>query len=155
MELLQSATPIKVVQVKENTSVQPDCVYVIPPHKEMSIRHRILHLSDFSVPHSLHLPINFFFRSLADDQQERGIGVILSGMGTDGTAGLKAIKERGGVGFIQEPSSVKFEGMPRSAIEAGLQTLSLRWKLYRQTLFPILSISLLSTGLTKARQIMC
>jgi len=120
VELLQSTTPMKVVQVKENTSVQPDCVYVIPPNKEMSIRHRVLHLSDFTVPHSLHLPIDFFFRSLADDQQEGSIGVILSGMGADGTAGLKAIKKRGGVVFIQEPSSAKFEDMPRSAIEAGL-----------------------------------
>ena len=119
-ELLQSATPMKVVQVKENTAVQPDSVYVIPPNKEMSIRHRVLHLSSFSVPHTLHLPIDFFFRSLADDQQERSIGVILSGMGADGTVGLKAIKERGGVVFIQGPSSAKFEGMPRSAIEAGL-----------------------------------
>ncbi len=120
VELLQSATPMTVVQVKENTTVQPNCVYVIPPNKEMSIQHRVLHLFDFSVPHTLHLPIDFFFRSLADDQQEHGIGVILSGMGTDGTAGLTAIKERGGVGFIQEPSSAKFGSMPRSAIEADL-----------------------------------
>ena len=120
VELLQSATPMKIVQVKENTPIQPDCVYVIPPNKEMSIRHRVLHLSNFSVPHSLHLPIDFFFRSLADDQQERSIGVILSGMGTDGTSGLKAIKERGGAVFIQEPRSAKFDSMPRSAIEAGL-----------------------------------
>ena len=119
-ELLQSATTMKVVQVNENTSVQPDCVYVIPPNKEMSIRHRVLHLFDFLLPHSLHLPIDFFFRSLADDQRERSIGVILSGMGTDGTSGLRAIKEKGGVVFIQEPSSAKFDGMPRSAIEAGL-----------------------------------
>jgi len=120
VELLQSATTMKVVKVKENTSVQPDSVYVIPLNKEMSIRHRVLHLSDFSVPHSLHLPIDFFFRSLADDLQERSIGVILSGMGTDGTEGLKAIKERGGVAFIKEPSSAKFDSLPRSAIEAGL-----------------------------------
>ena len=119
-ELLQSATTMKVVQVNENTSVQPDCVYVIPPNKEMSIQHRVLHLFDFIVPHTLHLPIDFFFQSLADDQQESSIGVILSGMGTDGTAGLRAIKEKGGVVFIQEPSSAKFDGMPRSAIEAGL-----------------------------------
>jgi len=118
--LLQSATPMKVVQVEENIVVQPDCVYVIPPNKEMSIQHGVLHLSDFSVPHTLHLPIDFFFQSLADDQQERSIGVVLSGMGTDGTAGLRAIKEKGGIVFIQEPSSAKFDGMPRSAIGAGL-----------------------------------
>lgn len=118
--LLQSSTPMKVVQVEENISVQPDCVYVIPPNKEMSIQHGVLHLSEFSVPHTLHLPIDFFFQSLAEDQQEHAIGVVLSGMGTDGTAGLRAIKEQGGIVFIQEPSSAKFEGMPRSVIETGL-----------------------------------
>ncbi|MDR3540680.1 MAG: chemotaxis protein CheB [Desulfosporosinus sp.] len=119
-EILQRATTMKVIQVSENTSVQPNCVYVIPPNKEMSIQRRVLHLFDFSVPHTLHLPIDFFFRSLAVDQKESSIGVILSGMGADGTAGLRAIKERGGVVFIQEPSSAKFDDMPRSAIEAGL-----------------------------------
>lgn len=119
-ELLQGATTMKVIQVYESTSVQPDCVYVIPPNKEMSIQHRVLHLFDFIVPRTLHLPIDFFFQSLADDQQERSIGVILSGMGTDGTSGLRSIKEKGGVVFIQEPSSAKFDCMPRSAIEAGL-----------------------------------
>jgi two-component system CheB/CheR fusion protein len=120
VELLQSATTMKVVQVKESTTVQPNCVYVTPPDKDMSIHQRVLHLFDYFAPHSLHLPIDFFFRSLADDLQKRSIGVILSGMGSDGTAGLRAIKEKGGVVFIQEPSSAKFDGMPRSAIEADL-----------------------------------
>lgn len=120
VELLQRATVMKVVQVNENTDVQPDCVYVIPPNKNMSILHKVMHLFDFVVPRGLRLPIDFFFRSLADDQQEKSIGVILSGMGTDGTFGLRAIKERGGVVFVQEPSSAKFDGMPRSAIDAGL-----------------------------------
>jgi two-component system CheB/CheR fusion protein len=66
------------------------------------------------------LPIDFFLRSLADDLQERSIGVILSGMGSDGTRGLRAIKEKAGVTFVQSLSSAKFDGMPRSAIEAGL-----------------------------------
>ncbi|ATW23530.1 chemotaxis protein CheB [Candidatus Formimonas warabiya] len=120
VELLQRAATMKVVQVKENTPIQPDCVYVIPPGKEMSITHRVLNLSDYPGPHALNLPIDFFFRSLADDRQEKSVGVILSGTGTDGTSGLKAIKEKGGTVFIQEPSSAKFDGMPRSAIEAGL-----------------------------------
>ncbi|MEW6335365.1 MAG: CheR family methyltransferase, partial [Thermodesulfobacteriota bacterium] len=66
------------------------------------------------------LPIDFFFRSLADDRQSRSIGVILSGMGSDGTLGLRAVKEKAGVAFVQDPSSAKFDGMPRSAIDAGL-----------------------------------
>ena len=120
VELLQSDTSMKVVQAYENISVQPDCVYVIPPNKNMSIKNNVIHLFDFTEPHNLRLPIDFFFCSLAKDKQERSIGVILSGMGNDGTAGLREIKEKGGGVFIQEPSSAKFEDMPRSAIEAGL-----------------------------------
>ncbi len=119
-ELLQRATVMKVAQVKEGASVQPNRVYVIPPNKDMSILHGVLHLFDYVSPRGQRLPIDFFFRSLADDQQERSIGVILSGMGTDGTLGIRAIKEKGGAVFVQEPSSAKFDGMPSSAIEAGL-----------------------------------
>lgn len=119
VELLQSATTMKVIQVNENTSVQSNCVFVIPPDKNMSIQYKVMHLSDY-LPGTQRLPINSFFQSLADDQQENGIGVILSGTGSDGTLGLKDIKEKGGVAFIQEPSSAKYDAMPRSAIEAGL-----------------------------------
>lgn len=120
VDILQTDTTMKVVQVEENMSVHPNCVYIIPPNKNMFIQDRVLHLSDNPSPHTLRLPINFFFRSLADDLQEKSIGVILSGMGTDGTLGLKAIKEKGGTVFVQEPISAKFDSMPRSAIEAGL-----------------------------------
>jgi two-component system CheB/CheR fusion protein len=119
-ELLQRATTMEVVQVKDRTAVRPDHVYVIPPNKDMSILHGALHLLDPTAPRGLRLPIDFFFRSLADDRKERSIGVILSGMGTDGTAGLKAIKEKAGVVFVQDPVSAKFDSMPRSAIDAGL-----------------------------------
>jgi two-component system CheB/CheR fusion protein len=120
VELLQRSTAMKVSQVKERTVVHPDCVYVIPPNKEMSILHGVLHLLDRFAPHGLHLPIDFFFRSLADDQRERSVGVILSGMGSDGTLGLRAIKEKGGGTFVQDPASAKCDGMPRSAMTAGL-----------------------------------
>jgi two-component system CheB/CheR fusion protein len=120
VELLQRATVMKVVQVKDRTIVDPGCVYVIPPNKEMSILHGALHLLERIAPQGLHLPIDFFFRSLADDQQERSVGVILSGMGSDGTFGLRAIKEKGGGTFVQEPASSKFDGMPKSAMAAGM-----------------------------------
>lgn len=120
VDILHTATTMKVVQVKENMSVLPNCVYIIPPNKNMTIQDRVLHLSDSPSPHTLRLPIDFFFRSLADDQQEKSMGVILSGMGTDGTLGLKAIKEKGGTVFVQEPTSAQFDSMPRSVIEAGL-----------------------------------
>ena len=119
-ELLQRATRMPVAQVRDRTKVQPNCVYVIPPNKDMSILHGVLHLLDPAAPRGLRLPIDFFFRSLADDQRERSIGVILSGMGSDGTLGLKAIKEKAGIVFVQDPSSAKFDGMPRSAVDAGL-----------------------------------
>ncbi len=119
-ELLQRATGMKVIQVKDRTTVRPDCVYVIPPNKDMSILHGVLHLLEPAAPRGLRLPIDFFLRSLAQDQQERSIGVILSGMGSDGTLGLRAIKEKAGVVLVQEPATAKFDGMPRSAIDAGL-----------------------------------
>ena len=119
-ELLQRATGMKVIQVKDRTKVRPDCVYVIPPNKDMSILHGVLHLLEPAAPRGLRLPIDFFLRSLAQDQQEHSIGVILSGMGSDGTLGLRAIKEKAGVVLVQEPATAKFDGMPRSAIDAGL-----------------------------------
>ena len=119
-ELLQRATGMKVMQVKDRTRVRPDCVYVIPPNKDMSILHGVLHLLEPVSARGLRLPIDFFLRSLAQDQQEHSIGVILSGMGSDGTLGLRAIKENAGVVLVQEPGTAKFDGMPRSAVDAGL-----------------------------------
>jgi chemotaxis methyl-accepting protein methylase len=119
-ELLQRATGMKVIQVKDRTTVRPNCVYVIPPNKDMSILHGMLHLLAPAAPRGLRLPIDFFLRSLAQDQREHSIGVILSGMGSDGTLGLRAIKEKAGVVLVQQPDTAKFDGMPRSAIDAGL-----------------------------------
>jgi chemotaxis methyl-accepting protein methylase len=119
-ELLQRSTVMKVIQVKDRTAVQPNCVYVIPPNKDMSILHGVLHLLEPASPRGLRLPIDFFLRSLAQDRQEHSIGVILSGMGSDGTLGLRAIKEKGGVVLVQDPATAKFDGMPRSAIDSGL-----------------------------------
>ncbi|NTW84402.1 MAG: PAS domain-containing protein [Chlorobiaceae bacterium] len=119
-ELLQRTTEMPVVQVSDRMKVEPDNVYVIPPNRDMSMLHGILHLLDPAEPRGLRLPIDFFFRSLADDMHQQSIGVILSGMGSDGKLGLSAIKENGGGVFIQEPTFAKFDGMPRSAIDAGL-----------------------------------
>ncbi|HUW51093.1 MAG TPA: chemotaxis protein CheB [Sulfuricella sp.] len=119
-ELLQRATRMTVQQAKNRMRVKPDCVYVIPPNKDMSILHGVLHLLDPMAARGLRLPIDFFFRALAEDRRERSIGVILSGMGSDGALGLRAIKEKGGLTLVQEPLSAKFDGMPRSAIDAGL-----------------------------------
>jgi len=122
-ELLQRVTTLAVLQVKDRMRVQPNCVYVIPPNKEMSILHGVLHLFEPTAPRGLRLPIDFFLRSLAEDRQELSIGVILSGMGSDGTMGMRAIKEKAGLGLVQEPTSAKFDSMPRSVIAAGLADL--------------------------------
>jgi chemotaxis methyl-accepting protein methylase/PAS domain-containing protein len=122
-ELLQRATGMEVFQARDRMRVRPDCVYVIPPNKNMSILHGVLHLFAPTAPRGLRLPIDFFLRSLAEDQQERSIGVILSGMGSDGTMGLRAIKEKAGVSLAQEPASARFDSMPRSVIDAGLADL--------------------------------
>ncbi len=119
-ELLQRTTKMKVVQVQDRTKVRPDCVYVIAPNKDMSILRGVLHLLEPGAPRGLRLPIDFFFRSLAQDQRERSIGVILSGMGSDGSSGLRAIREQGGITLVQDPATAKFDGMPRSAVDAGL-----------------------------------
>jgi two-component system CheB/CheR fusion protein len=119
-EILQRSTTMRVTQTKNRMKVQPDWVYVIPPNKDMSILHGALNLLDPLAPRGLRLPIDYFFRSLAEDRQEQSIGVILSGMGTDGTMGLRAIKEKAGIALVQEPASAKFDSMPRSAIDAGL-----------------------------------
>ena len=120
VELLQRATTMPVIEIKDQTRVHPDRVYFIPPNRDLSILHGVLHLLEPVVARGLRLPIDFFFRSLAEEQQEHSIGVILSGMGSDGTLGLRAIKEKAGVVFVQAPASAKCDGMPRSAIDAGL-----------------------------------
>ena len=119
-ELLQRVTAMPVVQITDGTRITPNSVYVIPPNRDLSILHGVLHLLAKSKGPGLHLPIDSFLRSLAADQRERSLGVILSGMGSDGTLGLRAIKEQGGAVFVQAPASAKFDSMPRSAIAAGL-----------------------------------
>jgi two-component system CheB/CheR fusion protein len=114
-ELLQRITTMKVLQVTDRLRVKPNHVYVIPPNKSMSILNGVLHLFEQVQTHGLRLPIDIFFRSLADDKGDKSIGIILSGMGSDGSLGIKAIKEKNGIVLVQDPASAKFDGMPRSA----------------------------------------
>jgi two-component system CheB/CheR fusion protein len=120
VEVLSKMTQMEVTEAADGTRVEPRRVYVVPPGKHMSLLHGTLHLLPQISDPTRVLPIDFFFRSLAHDQGDRSIGVILSGMGTDGTLGLRAIKEAAGAAFVQSPGSAKFDGMPRSAIDAGL-----------------------------------
>jgi two-component system CheB/CheR fusion protein len=117
-ELLQRVSKMKVFQAKDRVAVKPNCVYVIPPNKSMSILNGALHLFEPAEVRGLRLPVDFFLRSLADDRKELSVGVILSGMGSDGSAGLRAIKEQNGIVMAQDPVSAKFDSMPRSAINS-------------------------------------
>jgi len=117
-EILQRFTIMKVYQATDCLLVKPDCIYVIPPNKSMSILNGELHLFTPVEVRGLRLPIDIFFRSLADDRHEKSIGIILSGMGSDGSMGLKAIKEKNGIVLVQDPANAKFDGMPCSAIDA-------------------------------------
>ena len=117
-ELLQRMTSMKVFQATDGLKVNPNCIYVIPPNKSMSILKDTLYLFATVETHGIRLPIDIFFRSLAEDKKEKSIGVILSGMGSDGSLGIKAIKEKNGIVLVQDPETAKFNGMPLSATEA-------------------------------------
>lgn len=119
-ELLQRFTVMKVTQIEDRMRVQTDCVYVIPPDKNLTILHGTLFLLNPIHLRGHRKPIDFFFNSLADDRKENAICVILSGMGSDGTLGAKTIKEKGGLVFVQDPQSAKFNSMPLSVINDGL-----------------------------------
>ncbi len=117
-ELLQRVTKMKVVQVKDQLPVNRDTVYVIPPNTSMSILDGVLHLFEPAETRGLRLPIDFFMRSLAIDSKELAVGVVLSGMGSDGSIGMQSIKENNGIVMVQEPTDAKFDSMPRNAMEA-------------------------------------
>ncbi len=119
-ELLQRATAMPVREVTSSLRVEPDVVYVIAPNTELTVAGGRLHPVEPVQPRGLRLPIDVLFCSLARDQGERAIGVVLSGMGADGTLGLQAIKGQGGLTLAQEPASAQFDSMPKSAIAAGV-----------------------------------
>ena len=118
--LVQRCTRMQVFEVKDGMQVQINCVYIIPPNRDMAFLSGALHLLEPAAPRGHRLPVDFLFRSLAQDQRERAIGIVLSGTGTDGTLGVRAIKGEGGMVMAQTPASTEFDGMPRSALNTGL-----------------------------------
>ena len=118
IDLVKRYTKMQVFKVEDGMEVQPNCAYIIPPNSDMALIDGRLHLMEPNAPHGLRLPIDFFFRSMANDQHERAICIVLSGTGSDGTMGLKVIKDEGGMVMAQEPESAAFDGMPRSASAA-------------------------------------
>jgi two-component system CheB/CheR fusion protein len=121
VELLSKYTNMAIRQAEDGMQVERDTVYLIPPKGSLKVSDGKLCLSRRSgQTHVLHLPIDIFFRSLAEDMEQRAIGIILSGTGSDGTLGSRAIKEAGGMLMVQDPASAQFDGMPNSAIHTGV-----------------------------------
>ena len=119
-ELVQKHTQMKVFQVEDGVVVEPNAVYVIPPNKNMNLFNGRLQLMDLAHPRGVNLPIDSFLRSLAQDQGSNAVCIILSGTGTDGTLGLKAIKGELGMVMVQDEESARYDGMPRSAVATSL-----------------------------------
>ena len=119
-ELVAQHTRMKVVQAQDAVPVEPNSVYVIPPNQYLGIRDGVLYLVEPVKQDSIRMPIDFFFRSLAEDRQQRAIGILFSGAGSDGTLGVRAIRGGGGLAIAQDPDTAQFDSMPRSAIATGL-----------------------------------
>jgi chemotaxis response regulator CheB len=118
--LLQKHSLVPVIEAEDNSQIKPDTVYVIPPHKNMVVVNQALQLMDQQKLEGPSHNIDIFFRSLAEDQKERAICVVLSGTGTDGTLGLRAGKAELGLAIAQDPATAAFNGMPNSAIDTGI-----------------------------------
>lgn len=144
-EAIAKATTMTVTQARDGEPVEPNHIYVIPPNADLAILHGSLTLlTRRDEPGRLHLPIDFFLRSLAEERGSHAIGVILSGTASDGTEGLRAIKREDGITFAQDPRSAAFDDMPRNAIEAGvvdccLELPELARELVRLSLHPYVS----------------
>jgi two-component system CheB/CheR fusion protein len=119
-DLIRRYTRMQVFEVENGMVVQPNCAYIIPPNCDMAFLNGALQLLEPAAPRGRRLPIDFFFGSLAQDQRERAICIVLSGTGSDGTLGVRAVKGEGGMVMVQRPASTEYDGMPRSAISTGL-----------------------------------
>lgn len=120
VELLSKHTEMPVNRIEDGVLVKENTIYLLPPRKNLSLFHGRLLLKEQDHSEGLNLPIDIFFRSLAEDMGEYAISVVLSGTGSDGTRGIRAIKERGGMVMVQDDETAKFDGMPKNAIATGL-----------------------------------
>ena len=119
-EIIQRFTRMHVYEVEDGMQVHPNCAYIIPPNRDMAFLNGTLQLLDPTAPRGHRMAIDFFFQSLAQDQREHAIAIVLAGTGNDGTAGVRAIKSEGGMVMVQQPDTTEFNGMPHSAIATGL-----------------------------------
>lgn len=120
VDIVGRYTDMDVLEIKDNMQPEAGKVYIIPPNKTVSLEEDRLELSTLTREGGRHLPIDTFFRSLKESLKEKAIAVILSGTGSDGTAGIKHIKEAGGLVLVQEPETAQYDGMPLSAVKTGL-----------------------------------
>lgn len=126
LELLSKHTKMKIENVKDGVLTKRNTIYLLPPKKNVTLNQGELMLTDKVKDAGVNLPIDVFFKSLAQDQMHKAIGIILSGTGSDGSLGVKALKEVGGLVIAQDPTSAKFDGMPNSAINTGIVDMILR-----------------------------
>ena len=119
-DLIRRYTRMPVFEVEDGMVVRPNCAYIIPPNRDMAFLNGTLQLMEPCAPRGQRLPIDFLFRSMAQDQHERAIGIVLSGTGSDGTQGVRAIKGEGGMVMAQNLASTEYDGMPRQALATGL-----------------------------------
>lgn len=124
-ELLAKHTKMKIFTAEDKQTIKPNCIYLNQRNKNLHIKGNQLFLLDKGPKHNLNLPIDIFFHTLGEEFKEKSIGIILSGTGSDGSRGIKTIKEAGGTIIVQEPSTAQFDGMPNSAISTGLVDLVL------------------------------
>ncbi len=119
-ELIRRYTRMQVFEVEDGMAIKANCAYIIPPNRDMALVNGALQLLEPTLARGIRLPIDFFFRSLAQDQHERAICIVLSGTGSDGSLGVRAVKGEGGIVMAQTPESTEYDGMPRSAIATGM-----------------------------------
>lgn len=119
-ELVKRYTRMEVFEVKDGMTLRPECVYIIPPGKDLAVLGGTLQLLEPSEPRGRRLPIDFFFQSLAQDRGEKAVAVVLSGTGSDGTLGIRSVKAAGGLVLAQSPDTTEYDGMPASALATGL-----------------------------------
>ena len=122
-ELLARHTEMAIHKVSDGVQIEPNCIYLIPPEKNMAMKDGTLLLSDKVGERGLNLPIDIFFSSLAEQAKEKSVAIVLSGTGSDGSRGIKSVRESGGLVLVQQPETAGFDGMPQAAISTGVVDL--------------------------------
>lgn len=119
-QLIRRYTRMEVFEVEDGMVIKPNCAYIIPPNRDLELVDGALHLRKPTFARGVRLPIDYFFRSLAQDQHEHAVCIVLSGTGSDGALGVRAVKGEGGMVMVQNPEAAEYDGMPRSAIATGM-----------------------------------